>query len=287
MSNIKLKKEWIRDYLYVLIGALLIAVAVNWIFVPNRTVTGGVSGIGIVLYYVLGIPISVTSLLLNIPLFILGWKYLGGHSFGFKTLVGTLSVSLFIQLTTPLAGVPLTREPLLASIYGGILLGVGIGIVFRGRATTGGTDLIARLFQRWTGQAPGILLLAIDGMVIASAAAIFNADRILFALISLFVTGKTINLVQEGITRARMAYIISDRHEQVQQALLYQLDAGVTAWQSMGGYTGNQRNVLLCVIEQSQVTEMKEIVRQVDEKAFVIMTDAHEVLGEGFNPIRS
>jgi uncharacterized membrane-anchored protein YitT (DUF2179 family) len=270
------------DLSYVTLGAFLISVAVNWIFVPNQIVTGGLTGVGILFEYAFRLPISVTTLLLNVPLFIAGWKMLGGQAFGFKTLYGFLTLALFIQLNTAMRTIPLTEEPLLASIYGGIVLGAGIGIVFRGRGTTGGTDLLARLVQKLTGLSPGVLLLAIDGTIIASAAVMFSVERILYALVSLYVTGKTIDFIQEGLSRSKVAYIISPYHDQIKREVLHSLDRGVTQLRAVGGYTGEDREILLCVLSQSEVTKLKEVVRSIDPEAFVIVSDAHEVLGEGF-----
>ncbi len=274
--------SWMLDLSYVTLGAFLISVAVNWIFVPNQIVTGGLTGVGILFEYAFRLPISVTTLLLNVPLFIAGWKMLGGQAFGFKTLYGFLTLALFIQLNTAMRTIPLTEEPLLASIYGGIVLGAGIGIVFRGRGTTGGTDLLARLVQKLTGLSPGVLLLAIDGTIIASAAVMFSVERILYALVSLYVTGKTIDFIQEGLSRSKVAYIISPYHDQIKREVLHSLDRGVTQLRAVGGYTGEDREILLCVLSQSEVTKLKEVVRSIDPEAFVIVSDAHEVLGEGF-----
>lgn len=274
--------SWMLDLAYVTLGAFLIAVGVNWIFVPNQIVTGGLTGIGILVEFAFHLPISITTLLLNVPLFIAGWRMLGGQAFGYKTLYGFLILSLFIQLTTAMRTIPLTNEPLLASIYGGAVLGAGIGIVFRGRGTTGGTDLLARLVQKLTGISPGVLLLAIDGTIIASAAVMFSVERILYALVSLYVTGKTIDFIQEGLSRSKVAYIISPSHDQIKREVLHSLDRGVTQLRAVGGYTGEDREILLCVVSQSEVTKLKEVVRAIDPDAFVIVSDAHEVLGEGF-----
>jgi uncharacterized membrane-anchored protein YitT (DUF2179 family) len=272
----------IRDFLYITLGACIIALSVNWIFAPNNTVTGGLTGIGIIIYYKLGFPIYYTNLMLNIPLFLLGvWK-LGGKSFGLKTICGTFALSFFLKLTNPLLHHPLTHEPLLASIYGGLLLGLGLGIVFRGRATTGGTDLVARLLQHYLGKQPGFLLLFVDGSIIAAAAMVFGVERVLYALISLFITSKTIDFVQEGIGQTKVAYIITSKEEEVRQGLLYDINRGVTRLQGFGGYTGEERPVLMCVVYQSEVSQVKDLIRSIDPKAFVIVSDAHEVLGEGF-----
>ncbi|MGZ4031788.1 MAG: YitT family protein [Tumebacillaceae bacterium] len=273
------------DYLYVTIGSLLVALAVTWVFVPNKTVTGGVTGIAILLNYLFGANISLTSLAINIPLFWAGYRFLGGRSFAIKTLYGIIILTLFLQLADPLKHHPLTQNTLLASIYGGLMLGAGLGIVFRGRATTGGTDLAARLFQNLTGYSAGGMLLFIDGTIIAAAGVIFGIDRVLYALISLFITSKTIDLVQQGVSIAKVAYIITDDDDRVRDAILYNLVRGCTEVPSYGGFTGAKRSMLMTVVGRSEVSRLKELVRETDPNAFVIVSDAQEVLGEGFtNP---
>jgi uncharacterized membrane-anchored protein YitT (DUF2179 family) len=272
----------LRDFLYVLSGALFIALAVNWIFAPNKTVTGGVSGLGILLFYLLHVPIYWSTLLMNIPLFLAGLVYLGGRQFGLKTAVGILFLSLFLKWTTPLFHHPLTTNPLLASVFGGIILGIGIGTVFRGRATTGGTDLVARLVQRFTGRSPGYALLFIDGSIIAAAGVVFQMDRVLYALISLYITSRTIDTVQEGWRRAKVAHIISDQHEAIAERILVDLDRGLTEIPAIGKYSSEERPILMCVLHQAEVTRLKEMVRRIDPDAFIIVSNAHEVLGEGF-----
>ncbi|GIM45441.1 UPF0750 membrane protein YvjA [Collibacillus ludicampi] len=276
------RNSWIREYLLMSVGALILSIAVNWIFIPNKTVTGGVSGIGILLYYTIGLPITYSQLLFNIPLFIAGVKWLGGKTFGVKTLYGILTLTFFLWLTEPLIHHPLTTNPLLASIYGGLTLGLAIGLVFRAQGSTGGTDLLARLFQKATGVSPGVLLLFIDGSIIASAGIIFNVERILYALISLFVTSKTIDFIQQGFSQAKLAYIISRHDKELQDAVLFNLNRGITRLTGVGGYTGEERPIFMCVVQQSEVSKLKNLVREVDPQAFVIVTDAHEVLGEGF-----
>ncbi|PWK09569.1 YitT family protein [Tumebacillus permanentifrigoris] len=270
------------DYLYITIGSLLVAFAISWVFVPNKTVTGGVTGISILLYYLFGWKVSITSFLINIPLFWVGFRFLGGREFAFKTLYGIISLTFFLSLTEPLKQHPLTTNTLLASIYGGLLLGAGLGIVFRGRATTGGTDLAARLIQNYTGISAGTLLLVIDGSIIAAAGVIFGIERVLFALISLFITSKTIDLVQQGVTVGKISYIITDDEEAVSKAILFNLNRGCTKLPSYGGFTGVERNMLMTVVSRSEVSRLKEIVRQIDPRAFVIVSDVQEVLGEGF-----
>lgn len=275
------------EILYVTFGSLVVAVSVNWVFVPSQTVTGGVTGVAILLHFLFNIPISVSSFAMNIPLFLAGFRFLGGREFALKTLYGILALTLFLQLTAVLHNYPLTQNTLLASIYGGLLLGSGLGIVFRGRATTGGSDLAARLMQNITGISAGKMLLVIDGAIIAAAGVMFGVDRVLYALICLFITSKTIDLVQQGVAVGKVAYIITDETEAVRNAILYTLERGCTEVPTYGGFTGVERSMLMVVVARSEVSRLKDTVRQMDSKAFVIVSDAQEVLGEGFSHPRS
>ncbi len=268
------------SYLGVILGSLLVALGLVLFLVPNKIAAGGVSGLATVIYYIAGFPVGVTMLVLNIPLFLAGLRTLGLH-FGLKSLLGTVVLSLFIDLLGPRLGVP-TRDPLLASIYGGILVGVGLGIVFRAGGTTGGTDLAAQVARRFVRVTSGSMLLAIDGVVIALAGWVFGVELALYALVSLFVTARVIDLVQEGVGYFKAALIISDHNREIGQAVNTHLDRGATVLAGRGVYTGNDREVLLVVVTRPEVTKLKELVIKYDPKAFVIVTNVHEVLGEGF-----
>jgi uncharacterized membrane-anchored protein YitT (DUF2179 family) len=270
------------DYLYITIGTLIVAIAVTWVYVPAQMVTGGITGVALLLYQLFGFPIAITSFAINIPLFLAGYRYLGGREFAIKTLYGILMLTLFLQVTDVLKQHPLTANSLLASIYGGILLGAGLGTVFRGRATTGGSDLAARLMQNLTGLSAGRMLLFIDGTIIAAAGVIFGIERVLYALISLFITAKTIDVVQQGVAVAKVAYIITRHDSTVRDGILFHLLRGCTELPSYGAFTGEERRMLMTVVSRSEVSRLKELVRGIDPKAFVIVSDAQEVLGEGF-----
>jgi len=267
------------DYLNVIAGAFIIAIAFNLLLLPNQIASGGVSGISIIFAHLFGWTPSYVQWSFNIPLFIAGVLLLG-KKFGIKTFVGTVILPLFVLLT---AGIePITNEPFLGALFGGIGVGIGIGLVFRGKASTGGTDLAAQIIHKYTGLTLGVSVLLIDGLIVATSAFVFNVELALYALISLYVTGKTIDLVQVGLGYAKVAFIVSEEQETLRQAILKDLDRGVTRLHASGGYTGQERPVLLCVVNQTEVSKLKELVRQKDPNAFVIVTDTNEVLGEGF-----
>lgn len=270
-----------RDLLGVTVGSFITALGLAAFLIPNKIAAGGVSGLATILFYVFGFPVGVTMFVINLPLLILCIKELGMR-FGIKSLYGTFVISFFIDFLAAYITQPWTKDPLLASIYGGVVTGLGLGIVFRSRGTTGGTDLAAALINKFLKVSMGFSLLFIDGLVIVLAGMVFNLEIALYALIAVFVTSRMIDLVQEGVAYTRAALIISDKYEMMSNELLRRMNRGVTALQGRGGYTSIKRDVLLCVVSQSEVTTLKSIVYNVDPQAFVIMANASEVLGEGF-----
>jgi len=269
----------IGSYTLLLIGAMIVAVSFNLFLLPNKIASGGVAGISIILNDRLAIPPAYTQWALNIPLFIAGVLILG-RRFGVKTLVGSIAMPLFILLTSHLESP--THDPLLASIYGGLGVGLGIGLVFRGRASTGGLDAAAQILHRLTGIRLGLALASFDGLVIASAGLLIAFENALYALIGLFVTSKTIDVIQTGLQTSKAAFIVSQVPDKVSAAILHDLDRGLTRLHGQGGYTGRERPVLLVVVGQGEVAKLKSLVRDADPNAFVIISNTAEVLGEGF-----
>lgn len=268
------------EYFGILIGVIITALSLVLFLVPNKIAAGGVSGLATIVYHTLGFPVGITMLAINIPLFLFSVKELGVR-FGIKSLFGTITLSLIIDIIEPFVN-PVTSDPFLAALYGGVLSGVGIGIVFRFGGTTGGTDLGAQLLKKFTGLSSGQGLLAIDAVVITLAAIFFNVELALFGLIGLFATSKVIDLVQEGLQYARAALIISDEPEKITKEIFERLNRGVTVLKGKGAYSGKERDILLVVISQAEVTRLKALVNNIDNKSFVIITHIHEALGEGF-----
>ncbi len=278
-------KHWLRDYAGITLGAVVTATALNMFLIPNKVAAGGVSGLATVLHYVLGFPVGMTMLALNVPLFLISVKVLGAR-FGLNTLFGAGILSVAIDGLAPFTPV-LTSDLLLSSLYGGVLSGVGLGLVFRFKGTTAGTDLAAALINKLLGVSVGQALLGVDFFVIAVAGVAFaSAELSLYARISLFVTTQIVDLIQEGPSSARVFFIMTNENEAVANAIMRELDRGVTFFQGRGGYTGQAREVLFCVVAVSEVTRVKEIIRKADPKAFVIVSNAHEVLGEGFTQVK-
>ncbi len=279
------QERWrvVLDYAQIVVGSLLVAVGTNMFFVPNRVVSGGVTGIAIIAHYTAGTPVGMVVLLLNVPLLALGWRYGGGMRFFLRTVVAVVILSAAIDLSAPLVPVP-TTDRLLVICYGGLVDGLGLGLVFRGRGTTGGTDVLAQLARRALGVGIGQALLAMNVVIFVAAGFIFGAEPVMVALALAFVSARVLDTVQAGFSAARAALVISDRSGEVREAVIHRLGRGVTVLRGEGGFTGEPRPVLYVVVGAHEVGRLKRLVAEVDERAFVAISPAQEVLGEGFSP---
>jgi len=273
-------RRWLIDYTGVAVGSAIVALALDWFLVPNRIAAGGVSGFATVVHHVFGWPVGVTMLVVNVPLFLASIRVLGLR-FGVKTIFGTVVTSVLVDVLAPYVA-PLTRDPALASIYGGVLAGIGIGVTFRYGGSTGGTDMAARLLNRLTSISVGRSLLIFDGFVIALAGVVFNPELALYAFLSVFVTSKAIDVIQEGSTYAKGAFIISEKAAEIGEKILYELERGVTALKGQGFYTRADREVLFVIVARHEIHRLSSLVHSVDPKAFMVITDVSDVLGEGF-----
>lgn len=268
-----------KDYLFLISGSFIIAVAFNLFLNAFDIASGGVSGISIILKDLFGWRPAYTQWGFNAGLVLLGFAFLG-RQFGVKTIIGTFILPLFVILTEKWPTI--TSEPLLAALYGGVGVGLGIGLVFRANASTGGTDLIAQIVHKYTGLSLGIAVLFIDGLIVLTAAIVYGPEKALYALVTLYVTGKTVDVVQIGLGMTKISFIISENQEAIKEAILHDLDRGVTKLAAYGGFTDRERPVLMCVVLQREINRLKQLVRERDPHAFVIVSDANEVLGEGF-----
>lgn len=273
--------QW-KDYVGITVGVSITALALDLFLVPHRIAAGGASGLATILHFLFHWPVGLTILAINIPLLLASVRTFGRH-FGAKTLFGTFALSILVDVGAGIFRHPLTQNPVLASLYGGVVAGIGMGITFRFNGTTGGTDLAARLLNHHTPLSIGRALLLIDmSVIILAGFAFHDPDLALYALIAVFVTSKAIDTLLEGADFAKAAFIVTDRPDQITQEVFSSLGRGVTALQGRGGYTGKERQVLLCVVGRSEQNRLREIIGSLDPGAFVIFTAAHEVLGEGF-----
>ncbi|MBD0384155.1 YitT family protein [Paenibacillus sedimenti] len=267
------------EYVLLVVGSLIMAASFNAFLNPNQIASGGVAGVSTIAQHLTGLNPAIIQWGLNIPIFLLALWLLGGQ-FGLKAAVGSVVFPLCVFITTHI-GTP-THNPLLAAVYGGIGVGLGLGIVFRGRGSTGGLGLAAQILHKFSGLSLGFSVAIFDGLVILTSALVFTPENALYALIGLFVTTKTIDIVQLGFNYAKVAFIISEKTDAMRKAILNDLDRGLTELNGHGGYTGESRTVMMVVVKQNEVTRLKTLVRAVDPQAFVILSETNEVLGEGF-----
>ena len=273
---------YVKSYAVITLGSLLYALAYNIFYAPNLVAMGGLTGLGQVLNALIpALPVGTTVFVMNVPLFFLGWKFIGGHLLLSSLYAMTFS-SFAIDVMDMIYQFP-PMDTMLAAIFGGALLGAGIGLVFSKGATTGGTDLIARLLKLKFAWLPmGTLVLIPDFIVIVLAAIAFGrVESALYGLVSLFITSKVMDMVLYGLDSSKVAYIISDSCKEITDAVIA-MDRGATILHGEGAYSGDQKKVLMVAFKQKEIVPLKEKVNEIDPHAFLIVCDAHDVLGEGF-----
>ena len=288
----------IRDYVLIIIASFLQALSLRLFFIPAQLVSGGVSGISQLINYFTGWPIGLMILIGNIPLFALGWRFLGGYKFALRTATAIVTYSLLtdLLLKTPLfapngAGITLINDLqgdiFLNSLYGAIVSGVGFGLVYRARGSSGGSDILARILNHWRGIPMTQSYLIVDTAVILGAGFVFGWKEALYAMIALYVSGLVAETTLEGGGTVRTAMIVTNKPEEVSKRVLDELLRGVTVLEGTGAYTKADRPVLYVVISRAEVVTLKTIVHEIDPRAFMVIGYAHEALGEGFRPLKA
>jgi uncharacterized membrane-anchored protein YitT (DUF2179 family) len=289
----------LRDFILIGISSLIQAFSLRVFLVPANLASGGVTGIAqLVNHYFPQIQIGLMVLVGNIPLFILGWRFLGGRRFAYRTAFAIITYSFFTDLLLKTAlfaphGIAtnlindLHGDIFLNSLYGAIVSGVGYGLVYRARGTSGGSDILARILNNWRGISMTQSYLMVDTAVILGAGFVFGWKQALYAMITLYVSGLVSETVLEGGGTVRTAMIVTKEPDAVSKRVLEELERGVTILEGSGAYTGEARPVLYCVITRAEVATLKEIVHELDPSAFMVIGVAHEALGEGFRPLKS
>ena len=271
----------IKRYALTIIGAAIVALSLDLFLIPAEIAPGGVSGLAIVINYLTGVPVGLAILMLNIPIFLLGAR---NFSKGFVviSLFGMISLSLITDLFSFLT--PVTGDMLLSSVYGGVLMGCGIGLIFRENASTGGTDIVAHVLRKkFPGFSVGRFVLLIDAVIVVLAGLIYNKwEVVLYSAIALYISSYIIDLLVEGVDFAKVAYVISDKPKEIAEKISVELEHGTTALKGSSMYTGNDKTVLMCVVKKYEINKLKEIIQREDGNAFVIVSDTREVLGNGF-----
>ncbi len=292
LSGISLNKEsikkLIRNLLFVLAGSTIMGLGYALFLIPYHLVPGGVSGVSIILNYLFKLPVGLLIIALNIPIFMLSYRYLG-KKYLITTLLGMLTSSLLIDFFNEILKLPRgTDNPVLASIYGGLLLGLGLGLVFRGEASTGGSDVIGLILNRLTGMTVGICIMLTDFVIISASGLVFkNLEAPLYGYIVLFISSKVIDLVLEGWSFSKMVIITSTASDQIEDFIINKLDRSGSALKSRSLYLKREGEIIITVIHRKQLAELKSFIKKVDPGAFVIINDTYEVLGKGFKPIQS
>lgn len=269
----------IRQYVMILLGCLIGAASYPLFLEPNFIAPGGLTGVTTILNYYFGWPIGLTSLLLNLPLMVIGWRMIGAR-FIVRTVLATLLFSALIDL---MKFKPLIDDPMLASLFGGVLLGFGLALIIRGSATTGGTDLLARIVHRHQRAISiGAFLFAFDLFVILLAWIFLSAQHAMYAIICVFVSAKVLDQVLTGFDTGKACYIVSQKYERIEKRLILEMERGVTRLEAVGAYSGQDIKILLCVVGRFEAVKVKTIVHEEDATAFMFITDTYETLGEGF-----
>jgi uncharacterized membrane-anchored protein YitT (DUF2179 family) len=293
----KFSKKWFINYSLIVVGSFIMAAGYVFFISPNLIVPGGVYGISIVIHHMTkgvfsfapeGFPIGIMGLILNIPLAIIGIRLLGPR-FGVKTVIGFVLSAVFMDVITFFYGnKPLVEnDVLLSSIFGGVMIGLGLGLIFRSKATSGGSDIIAMILAKYTRLPVGMLLIYVDSAIVLVGLLAFGDWKIpLYSWIVIFITGKVIDAVIEGISYDKTLFIISDKHEEIRNVIINDLDRGGTFIKGTGMYKGSEKNIIFTVVNRKELSMLQDYIRELDPNAFLTVINANEILGEGFKPLR-
>jgi uncharacterized membrane-anchored protein YitT (DUF2179 family) len=290
-------KRWFVDYGLITIGSFIMAVGFVFFITPHKIVPGGIYGLGIIVYYLTkgmafwpdGFPIGIFNILVNIPLTYFGIKLLGPR-FGTKTIYGFVSSSIFMDGITWMREVgdaPLVNDVLLSCIFGGVLTGIGLGLIFKARATSGGSDIIAMVITRYTRIPIGQMLIWVDSAIVLVALAAFQDWQIpLYSMIVIYITGRAVDLILEGANYNKALIIISDKHKDIRDIIINDLARGGTYLKGTGLYTNTEKNIIFTVVSRREVAVLEERINTIDPHAFITIMDASEILGEGFQSLK-
>ena len=277
-----MKIKEILNYLLAIVGGSLVGIGEGWILIPLKLTTGGFNGIAMIVYYLCGVSVGLVSILLNLPLFLVSLKMLG-INYSIKTLMAMVITSFMMEVSS--LWQPLTTDMLLASIFGSVVIGIGIALCLKGGSTTGGTDLLAKLIQTKNKHMQlGNIILVIDGIIIALASFTFESIEIaLYSGIAVFVMTKVIDFILDGGKYEKAMFIITNRSEAISDYIMKDIKRGVTKINAVGEYSGENKEILLCVANKREVPRIKEEIKRIDDKSFTIITTVTEAIGNGFS----
>lgn len=277
-----MKKNILKDLLIMTVGAFIYAFGVNYFFVANKFADGGVAGITVILHYLFNFDISITYAIINIPLIFLGYKFIGG-SFIIKTLYGTGITSVAFHVLADFSG-PMD-DKLMAALFGGALIGLGLGIIFMGGGSSGGADIVIKILNKYFDIPIGKAFLIIDSFVLIALGLLFGKEVFMYTMVGLFTSSKVIDMIQDGVDTSKAVSIISEKSPEIKKAIMEETGRGTTILLAKGGYKEEPKNIITCIISRYELTTVKRIVKSIDKKAFVYVTEVSEVLGEGFKEL--
>jgi len=275
----KIPWNFLKLSLGIIAGAIIVAISINTFILANNIADGGITGIAIIFHYLFHWETGLTLFILNIPLFIIGYKIIGKQLL-FLSIIGVATLSVALNYTTLIPVI--TRDTLLAAVFGGLISGIGMGIVFRFHGSLGGTDILAIVLTRRTSFSVGQIILGIDTLIFILAAILFGPEMAMYAMIYMFIASKVIDLVQAGLDYSKSVMVVTDKHQEIAADVIEELKRGVTYFAAEGAYSSNPKKVVYSIVNRAQLTQMKVIVHRHDPEAFVTIGDVSEVLGEGF-----
>ena len=280
--------RWIRNYSFILIGAFILASGFVLFITPYKFVPGGVYGISIVIHYLIGTPVGMMALAFDIPLTIIGIKILGPR-FGMKTVVGFFSTAIFMDTLTYFYGnQPLVQDDaLLSSIFGGLFIGVGLGLIFKAKATSGGSDIVAMIISKYTKLPLGQLMIIVDSLIVLVGLIVFKDWKIpLYSLIVIFIAGKVVDVILEGMSYSKVLFIVSEHTTEIRNKIVNDLNRGGTLLHGEGMYSGNDKSIVFTVVTRREISMLQEFIHHIDPNAFVTVLNSNEILGNGFKSLK-
>ena len=281
----KFSWRWFADYGMIILGSMIMAAGYSFFADPLRIVPGGVYGIAIVFHHLYDFSTGTVGLILNIPLFIIG-IYVLGPKFGVKTFAGTILTSFFMDYFSSLTDKPLTDDIMLGSVFSGVLIGAGLALIFKAKATSGGSDIVAQIINKYTGMSIGQLLIILDSLVVTVGIIAFkDLSLALYALITIFITGKVLDAILMGGSYRKAAFIISDKHEEIAKVVTNKMQRGGTFFHGAGMYSGKEKEIILTAVNRRELVALQQYVRQIDPDAFMTVFNTNQIYGEGFSNI--
>jgi len=280
-------RKWLKSYSFIVIGTFILSIGYVYFITPYKIVPGGVYGVSIVIHHLFNLPVGMVALAFNIPLTIIGTRLLGPR-FGAKTIVGFVLTSIFVDTLGYLSNYePLVKDdPLLSAIFGGVMMGIGVGFIFKSKATSGGTDVVAMITAKYTRMPLGQLMIIIDSAIVLIGLVAFGDWKIpLYSWIVIFIMGKVIDVVLQGISYDKTIFIVSDKHDEIRDKIIIDLHRGGTFFAGEGMYNGAPKKVIFTVVNRREMSILQDYIHTIDPRAFMTVIDANEILGEGFKSL--